>query len=163
MKKWIMLPVLALGLLATSITAQAKDDLFPWPWGTECPFPWQEIEGSYLVHGPKGGPYNRHVVSFEVIEQQQSGKKHLLVKQFDRRGYMVASGKAYSQKDQRIVRGILKSEETGRNYVVMVRTYAKGDNKSCRSADLATAITFCPLRGKKCMEDSNYVLELLGD
>jgi len=135
------------------------DDLFPWPWGTECPFPWEEIKGLYRVKAMASGPYNGHYMEFNVKrDDSHDGLAFLEISQFDRNGKIYAHGAGYSQKDERIVRGVLKEDATGREYAVMVRTYRKNENASCSTGGLVTAITFCTLRSKKCMTDLNYVL-----
>jgi hypothetical protein len=161
MKKFfVILMMLTLSVSAFAGGNETKGgDLFPWPWGTECPFPWKEIEGTYTVHSVvKGLPFNGHIVTFRT-QKSDEDVRYLTVTQSDRRGYIYATGKAYSQKDQRIVKGVLKTEADGSEYVVMVRSYTTKKEASCRNSDTVTAITFCPLRGRKCMTDSNYVLE----
>jgi hypothetical protein len=134
-----------------------RGDVFPWPWGSECPFPWREIEGTWMVKGEDNSFFNGNSLTFDV-KKEDDGVKVLEIAQFDREANLRARGNGFSEKDKRVVKGIMTSEQTGKNYTVMVRSYSK-KSKSCRSTDLVSAITFCPLRGKKCLQDSNYVLE----
>lgn len=141
------------------------DDLFPWPWGTECPFPWRDIGGEYVVLGANGaGSYNGHFINFELVSKDVDDIQFLKIQQYTRKGVKFAEGKVYSSKDQRIVRGILRTVKTGKELTIIVRSYVKDAQKSCKSTEvknLVTAVTFCPLRGKKCLEDANYTLQKL--
>lgn len=161
--------IITLGLALTfAISALAGgdidpkgDDLFPWPWGTECPFPWKEIEGGYYVRSIPSGPYNGHLMYFEVKKNSNASIRYLNVTQYNRNGFVFARGKARAEKDQKIVTGVMRTEESGREYIIMVRTYENSKTAACRANDMVTAITYCPMRGRKCMNDANYVLEKL--
>jgi hypothetical protein len=138
------------------------DDVFPWPWGSECPFPWAEIEGTYKIRGMGGrGPYSGHYVSFEAIESKVQNVKLLSIMQYDRRGQLYSKGQVYSSRDQRIVKGILRNIKNNDEYTVIVRSYVKDRTSTCRDSALVTAVTFCPLRGRRCLNDANYTLERL--
>lgn len=162
-----MLLVFVLSLFA-SVSFASKgdlgfgDDVFPWPWGTECPFPWAEIEGAYKVRGFAGrGQYTGYFIHFERTQAANQNFEVLQIKQFGRRGQLIAKGQVYSSRDQRIVKGILRSVTDNHEFVVIVRSYMKDRQATCQPADLVTAITFCPLRGRRCLADSNYTLEKL--
>ncbi len=162
MKKVLMLfavMLLSLPSFASSQYDTKGDDLFPWPWGSECPFPWKEINGRYRVQAKGSGIYSRHYLVFEVSEGFSEGIKFIKIWQFDSEGALYAEGRGYSKNDQRVVRGLLAEVETGKEYSVIVRSYERDSKNTCLNGDLVTAVTFCPLRGKKCLEDSNYVLE----
>ncbi len=135
------------------------DDLFPWPWGSECPFPWQEIRGQYVVRSQKPGPYSGHYLTISVSQKDSSDIEFLDIKEFDRNGALYASGQGFAQVNDRIVKGLLTNEDSGRTFTVMVRTYVKDKHSACTGKNLVTAITFCPLRGKKCQSQPNYLLE----
>ncbi|MCB0351597.1 MAG: hypothetical protein KDD38_10465 [Bdellovibrionales bacterium] len=162
MKKVLMLMaliLLSLPSFGSSSFDTMGDDLFPWPWGTECPFPWSDISGLYKVQSKEGGQFSRHYLVFDVSDSSREDLKFLTIRQYDRNGVLYAGGRGYSQKDQRVVRGVLSPENGDPDYAVIVRSYVKDTGAVCRGENLVTAATFCPLRGKKCMEDSNYVLE----
>lgn len=137
------------------------DDLFPWPWGTECPFPWREIGGGYVIHGV--GPYNGHFIDFELASAAADDMQFLKIKQYDKWGTIFAEGKVYSSREQRIVRGILRTVKSQKDMAIIVRSYVKDTQKSCfskQAVHLVKAITFCPMRGRqKCLENANYTLE----
>jgi hypothetical protein len=160
-KKLIINILLAMAVLSVyAPRGFAGDDLFPWPWGTECPFPWKDIDGLYIVDtNVDERPYDGHYIVFNVETEEDDGRiKYLDIRQYNRRGEQYARGRGYSQKDQRIVKGVLKTDASGREYTVMVRSYVSNKRLSCKKGDLVTAITFCPLRGKKCLENANYTL-----
>jgi hypothetical protein len=165
MKKFIITLGLAMTFAISAFAGERidpkGDDLFPWPWGTECPFPWKEIEGGYYVRAAKTAQYSGHLMYFEVKKSNNASMRYLNVTQYNRNGFIYARGKASAEKDQRIVKGVMRTEETGREFVVMVRTYENSKTSACRANDMVTAITYCPMRGRKCMDDANYVLEKL--
>lgn len=140
------------------------DDLFPWPWGTECPFPWQEINGTYVVHSAEPTPYRGHFMVFRVLKNKSANSNHLRVGHYDRRGWMLAEGYGYSENDQRIVRAVLKpvSARAGGESFVMVRSYLKDQSvglaAGCKGEQV-TAITFCTIKDSGCYQDSNHILE----
>jgi hypothetical protein len=136
------------------------DDLFPWPWGSECPFPWQEIQGRYVVRAQKaGGTYNGHFLDITVSDKEDSNLEFLSITEYDRNGVVYASGQGYAQATDRVVKGLLVNEASNREFTVMIRTYVREKSSVCSGANLVTAVTFCPLRGKKCQGETNYLLE----
>ncbi len=156
--------VFAISAFAGGRVNPAGDDLFPWPWGTECPFPWKEIEGGYYVRAMQSGPYSGHLMYFEVKKSSNSSVKYLNVTQYNRNGFVFARGKASSEKGEKILKGVMRTEDSDRDFVIMVRSYEGSKAAACDENHVVTAITFCPMRGRdKCMNNANYVLERLGD
>jgi hypothetical protein len=135
------------------------DDLFPWPWGSECPFPWQEIKGRYMVKSLGRGVLSGHMLEISVVQKDGSDLEFLEIQEFDRAGNLYAKGEGYAQPNERVVKGILNNERTERSSLVMIRTYVKDQKSECSARNLVTAVTFCPLRGRKCQSEPNYLLE----
>jgi len=133
------------------------DDLFPWPWGTECPFPWQDIKGTYLVRSAKPAPHSGHFLKVSV-DQKNDSIEFLNITEYDENGQLYAKGKGYAQQNERIVKGLLYQAASGTSFTVMVRSYAENKSPQCLG-DLVTAVTFCPLRGKKCTSETSYLLQ----
>lgn len=167
---------LLIGLIVTMVSAVViaaggpdkalggGDDHFPWPWGSECPFPWTEIDGIYQVKATnnKARSFHNHYLSFHADKAGREGLKFLVISHFDRAGNLYASGNGFSQEDKRVVRGVLKAKG-GREFTVVIRSYVKGKGSRCTTNNMVTAVAFCPLRGKKCMDESNYLLEKVED
>ena len=172
MKKFLISLILIGAIVApatgTTIIDTTGDDLFPWPWGTECPFPWSKIEGLYQVKAGKNSSYKGHVIELTVSSEEGDGSRELEIVQYDSSGDLHAEGVGYADEDGLIVKGYMDRERDEKGYKVFVRTYISNTTKqvtnrvkNCRDRKTVTAITFCPLRGKKCMETENYVLEKL--
>ncbi|OFZ15471.1 MAG: hypothetical protein A2Z20_12325 [Bdellovibrionales bacterium RBG_16_40_8] len=163
MRQFLLHTLILLGAILPTLSSAGEikslgDDLFPWPWGTECPFPWKEIEGQYTIQSDSPEIFSGNNLVFDVVKQGRDDLKFLKITQFDSRGILYASGDGYSQKDQRIVKGILRVENSNYEYYIIVRSYVKDKRNNCDSGQLVTAVTFSPLHGKPCM-DSSYVLE----
>ncbi|MEQ1664653.1 MAG: hypothetical protein ABL927_04680 [Bdellovibrionales bacterium] len=137
------------------------DDLFPWPWGAECVFPWANIEGSYVVKAVSPGQFDGHYIVLEVAGKNESSQNSLIITQFDSWGRLYARGRGFNQKNSRLVDGALTPINHGPKYVVIIRSYPEVVSASCTKRNQITAITFCPTLEPKCMETSNYILEKL--
>lgn len=170
MRKFLMVIIFsALSVCAFAGNGDATptgDDLFPWPWGTECPFPWHEIEGRYRVLAQKGQPYAGHLMTFRVINDTGLEAPYLMVTQYDRSSRIFATGRGRAQpEDTRIVRAAMSPTRQHDRYSVVVRVYdgvkahSIGGSSMCMQRDLVPAVTFCPYRGRRCMIDSNYILQ----
>jgi hypothetical protein len=137
------------------------DDLFPWPWGSECVFPWANIEGSYVVKAVSPGLFDGHYIVLEVTGKNESLQNSLIITQFDSWGRLYARGRGFNQKNARLVDGALTPINHGPKYVVIIRSYPEVVSTSCTKRNQITAISFCPSLEPKCMETSNYILEKL--
>jgi hypothetical protein len=138
-----------------------ESDLVPWPWGTECLFPWNKVEGEWSVKGSYGSRYDRHRMVFEAAEDVSAdGVKLLYIKHFNRGGKLVGEGTGYANPENKIIKAVM-TDLTGvtTGYQVIVRSYARAQGASCRRGKLAVAATFCPRNSRRCLENPNYLLE----
>lgn len=134
-------------------------DLVPWPWGTECPFPWNQVDGSWEVKGRFGARYDRHRLEFESAEDVAAGVKLLYINHYNQRNKLVGQGVGYSNKENKIIKAVM-TDVTGvtSGYQIIVRSYAEVKGQSCRNGKLSVAVTFCPRRSKRCQDDQHYLL-----
>ena len=130
----------------------------PWPftWGKECPFPWDDIEGDWTVVGSKAGPNTGHKLVFTAEENVADGKL-LFVEHYDLQGQLLARGTGYADTTNKVTKSIMSGVQAGEKYRLLVRSYSALKSNVC-SRRQVMAVTFCPVRGKKCMETSNYTL-----
>lgn len=134
-------------------------DTLPWPWGTECPFPWNSIEGMWEEKEPKSGAFYETYFEFEIIEVWQSGTHVFRVNQYDGTGSMIATGKGVSPSGQRIVRAMLlptTQSERNKSYFVIVRAYTE-DRFAC-SDQLVTVLTMRE-RGATLDKDLHMIIK----
>ena len=163
MKKLFWLATLVFFTSSTSLAIEGGDGA-PWPfdWGSECPFPWNQIEGAWKVQGTLKSPHSGDILEFTLDEDVSSG--HLLiVEHFDKEGQIVGRGTGYSDKTNRVTKAIMTglNKKEGQRYRLLVRSYAalKATTGCFSKAQKVMAVTFCPLRGKKCLETANYTLK----
>lgn len=167
MKKFLAsLITLVFCTLALQANAQLNDpnagDLVPWPWGTECVFPWNEIEGNWRVRGTSESIFNSHKLGFEIAEDVRGGVKLLYIKHMNERGEPIGHGTGYGDKDNKLIKAIMTiAGSPGLNYEIIVRAYSRDDTQTvqCVGGKMALAVTFCPRDGKRCLENSSYLLE----
>jgi len=137
------------------------DDHFPWPWGSECVFPWSQIEGSYVVKSAVPSQYDGYYLVLEVLGQKDRNQNALVITQYDPWGRMYAVGKGVTLKNARLVEGVLNPGNKGSDYRVIIRSYPEVKTSRCSKNNQITAVTFCAPDQIKCMETSNYILEKL--
>lgn len=163
--------LMAMGLMITVSSASAEklrpqpitgDELVPWPWGSECPFPWSTADGNWRVKGVQGSKYDKHSLLFETAEDLEIGVKILNIYHYDKSGRLIGRGTGYSDASNKIIKASMIESPTGDNYQIYVRSYANGRTRTCARAKKAVAATFCEardlLRGNKCLENQNYLL-----
>lgn len=141
-------------------------DRFPWDWGTECPFPWSEVDGAYQVismwtvkaHDGK---------MLRLVSGMKSHTQHYLrVYQYSRRGKLEAQGVAMATKQDRIITASMRPVESrGLPSRIMIRAYledfhseVKGSSASCDQQRKVMTVTFCSNYSLNCTVDQNYVL-----
>ena len=161
MKRLILLIFLAFGMSAMASAGPgdfAQDDPLPWPWGTECPFPWTTIDGYWEVA-------DEEVVfdyfEFETTSVRESGTRVFQIRHYNRTGEMIAEGRGVSQKGQRIVRAALTTRGQKKpieRYWAIVRTYVENETFSCEDRRLVTVLTLRPI-GKPSSKDVHYLIE----
>jgi hypothetical protein len=137
----------AVGLLL-SVTATADViiyDLLPWPWGSECPFPWTRIEGDWVVRS--GERHDRF--TFSVKGTWDNGTRVLEVLRYDSRGRLIGTGEGVAPRGERIVRAAMSGQgsEKGKTYWALVRSYVEKRKMSCAKGKLVTVITLRPTDG----------------
>ena len=94
--------VLSQGFSAEAITI-LKDDVFPWPWADQCPFPWDKIEGRWRAVVTGRPVY----FDFDVINRYETGERFLFVSQLDRDKKLVARGASIASGEQKGVVAVM--------------------------------------------------------
>ena len=163
--------LVVLMMSAFSLTSYATDDFdtqdrWPWNWGTECPFPWKTINGDWTVKSlVETGDYHGHRLEIEVEDDSEPDSKLLMVTQYNEDGRLVATGEGYTESNDRVITAYMSPVKSGKKvYKVIVRSYdkrttARTSQKKCTKRNRIHAATFCSPRGRKCLKDSNYILE----
>lgn len=140
------------------------DDTLPWPWGSECPFPWSDIQGVWRAYAPdmdNGGadhsfPFGYY--EFKVKNEWTNGTKVIEVIKYNSAGEIEGRGQGYSSPEQRIVRAIVLGEGKSRmlNHRVIVRAYNRDSTLTC-GGELVTVLTTRPVSDEEG-SDRHYVL-----
>lgn len=165
MRKLILLAMLIAGVqvFATSsqnlkiVTLEGSDGA-PWPfvWGAECPFPWDSIEGEWIVEGAEDATHTGDYLVFTAEEDVENGKL-LFIEHHNKKGEIVGRGTGYADTTNKVTKALISGLAASDRYKLLVRSYTAPKTKKCGSRQVM-AVTFCPVRGKKCMETSNYTL-----
>lgn len=128
------------GAVGSDLLGGDDGNTLPWPWGSECPFPWSNIEGMWEQKEPKSEQFGSNYFEFEIIDEWESGVHVFRVSQYDAVGDLVATGKGVSPKGRRIVRSVLlpvDGSDANDAYTVIVRAYTED---RC-SDELVTVLT----------------------
>ena len=102
LKQFSLLTVLLLALgLGLGLVAQARDPGDAWPWGSEMPFPWNGIKGTWVAQGEGASTY----FTFKKVRMPDGGNQ-LQVKQYETSTCkLLASGVGY--EEDRVVKAVL--------------------------------------------------------
>lgn len=149
--------VLSLLFPAFSTMAGENDDVWPWPWGTECPFNWEDFDGKWAPEENK----NLQSYVFELLSEG-NGYRYFNIKRYNEAGEMIARGTGYSAPHQKIVRAALW-EENGNGYWAIVRSYSKDQQKGCHESKSVTALTIRPFDRKALEADKHFVIQRVND
>lgn len=158
MKKLLLVMLLlVVGNVATATVKEGGDGA-PWPftWGKECPFPWDDIEGTWKVVGSKTGPNNGDKLVFTAEEDVANGEL-LFVEHYNSKGALIGRGTGYADTTNKVTKSVMTGQKIEDRYKLLVRSYSALKSNICSNRQVM-AVTFCPIRGKKCMETSNYTL-----
>lgn len=119
---------------------RSADEIWPWPWGSECPFNWNDFEGHWMRND---GVAIEHF-KFKVIEEDIDGTRYLEVTHVGQENRLLGHGTAYAPRGGKIARGPLyvsgEGEKSDR-YWVIIRFYKKAPAKSCRPENEVLAVT----------------------
>lgn len=147
-------------MLATAGQAKGpgtKSDMVPWPWGSECPFPWSGVEGAWTVVSLYESQYEGHKLEF--AHYTEGTRKALAVSMYSHQGNLVASGRGYSIDEGKVILATMKNISTERRFRIYVRVYPEGQGLSCTDKSKQVMVAaFCSPRGRKCLNESNYIL-----
>lgn len=162
MKRLVLLVVVGVGLLLTPLSYAGGPTDVPWPWGSECPFPWASIEGVWSlsdVEQRSVGSYLR----IEVVSELEDGLRVVKVVQFNHKGAIVAIGRGVAPFGKRIVRaGMHFVQGAERSYWAIIRNYSKDKlANSCSKNKGMTVVTLRAMDGLSCQPDQHYVLNRL--
>lgn len=153
------LAIVVVGLLV-GVQSSAFDifgDVLPWPWGSECPFPWSKIDGDWSTRGTIHEQF-----SFVYKGETKNGSRILDVSRFDEDGRLIGEGEGVSPKGERIVRAAMVGvgPSKGKSYWALVRTYRENQagSKSCTKNKLVTVITLRPV-GSTQTEDVHIIID----
>lgn len=157
----MMRKILLVLLLVVGVSAAAKDvctqgDALPWPWGTECPFPWDGIEGDWVVADNESGD----TFSFKVLSVDRLGRRTFEIRRYNAKKELIASGKGVASKRRKILRAFLSSiyEPKKKNYWALIRGYNEFEGFTCDPNQIAVVITLRTTRPKTCEKDVHYII-----
>jgi len=156
MKKILLALLLVGGLSAAAKDVCTEGDALPWPWGTECPFPWENIEGNWQVSNDETGD----TFSFQILKVDKVGRRTFEIKRYDVDNVLIAQGKGVATKRRKILRAFLSSihEPKKKNYWALIRAYNEVEGFSCDANHMAVVITLRTTRPKTCEKDAHFVI-----
>lgn len=148
-------------LLVGSFSAMAKDvctegDALPWPWGTECPFPWGGFDGNWEVVNHEAG----ETFSFTVLNVDRFGRRTFGIRRYNSTGDLVGEGKGVASKRRKIIRAFISSiqESKKKNYWALVRAYSEQERFDCNPDHIAVVLTLRTTRPKTCEKDQHFII-----
>ena len=122
LKHFAMFAALLLTLGLGGYTAQARDPGDAWPWGSEMPFPWRGIKGTWLAKAPGVSTY----FTFKKV-MVADGINQLQVKQFDAKSCrLLSNGVGY--EEDRVVKAVLMSRNNA--FELTVHVFRTADLKN---------------------------------
>ncbi len=160
---WVLLAILLHSFAGASPKPTKDGEIFPWPWGLECPFPWSEIPGYWQLESKTHQGYFEFIVSGKTA----SGGYILEVTEYSLDGEAKASGWSYSEGTERHIQVAMQSMDDRSNsapFWAIVRTFADGGKKSqaCNKASrMVIVLTIRPLAENTADRDSHYVIKKL--
>jgi hypothetical protein len=170
----LALMILGLGLsplLYSNVARAGDDEVLPWPWDTECPFPWETIDGNWVVMSASDREGVQQSVGinqdrFEIHIEYTSydGTRYFQIRRYDQYGRLRATGRGYSPKAAKIIRAAMFAlDDQGRSNPgetcwAIVRAYQSDVNLDCDD-DLTTVITVRPIsQNAATTSDVHYVV-----
>ncbi len=102
--------------------AQAQfDDPLPWPWGSECPFPWAELDGLWEINDPEVGGY-----FYFVLENQSEWEERPLLRlwKYSLDGRLVAFGQGHVHwREKSVQLTLAPAAGSVISYQIILRSY----------------------------------------
>lgn len=124
----------------------------PFPWGTEAPFPWKSIEGTWASEEMADV-----VFVFKIIRQDK-GTRYLQVAVIDvETGKSLAEGVGVARRNDRIVRSRVKST-TGAEFYILLSNYQRKDPDGTVTEE--TYLTLRPISNDPKKDRSYYIQKL---
>lgn len=168
-KKLVRILLLALTIWFLAPLNVQSDEVLPWPWGSECPFPWSDIQGQWTMSEFEGRGVMSDYFQFIVIGSSSDGTHYFQIKRFDPLGNLVATGKGFGVQETRIVRAAMtdvnpsaaSSQSGTARYWAIVRGYESDQSSSshvCRN-DLTVVVTLRPIGSLSMDEDVHYIVQ----
>ncbi|MDZ4660287.1 MAG: hypothetical protein SGJ18_01575 [Pseudomonadota bacterium] len=119
------------------------------PWGTEVPFPWKQIEGTWIYEKVQ------NKFEFHVIAVYEDGTRVVQVTELDHDNQILARGLGVAGPDRRIVRAAMQSEEG--SYLLLIRAF-KDDKECVYGRKLMVVVTIRSMDPKSQTKDRNFVI-----
>lgn len=142
---------------AAGFTPQGDDDIPPFPWGTECPFPWSDVDGFWLSEGNS----IEDIWEFRQTTTLENGTHLFEIYRYNEAGDVLAFGRGVAASSERIIRAAMvkmNSKRTQRYYAIM-RTYVEDMSKySCVMENMVTVLTLRPFNAPSGKKDAHYII-----
>jgi len=127
MKTKVSLLILSLMMGWSSISAargvSRPDDFVPYPWGNELQFPWNMIQGSWMVKG------NYHAyVTFQVVGTNgSSSERQLLIRQYSSSNCELVAVGVGVEYENRTIWAQMKPKQANKAYRLGLRNFSSNN------------------------------------
>lgn len=165
----LSLHLVLLALLGNADMALGKiagDDPVPWPYSTQCPLHWQEMEGLWHVVDVLS---LRDSFLFKIVRQDQSDLPTIEIKQYDGQMNLIASGSSQILSGKNFLRfSMLNSHDDSPrltdSYTVFVSNYLPNEVSpySCEEGPVLTILTIQDYPDKDCQKPpslTHYIIK----
>jgi len=138
--------VLSFQVASAQCSGIDEKETFPWPWSTQCPFPWESIEGKWMATTKTG---NEVYYDFRVISQTQDGEHYLIVTEYNEEMKILARGVGYSRRGELGVLAAMHwyAEDQHGGFWLQVSSFVdeqKATPLACVRKNLKTAVKMTP-------------------
>jgi len=151
MKLLLVALVLSFSVMGYQSTANAQIIGGDFPIGSEVPFPWDMIEGDWVLNDADSTFYR-----FRVLSISENGTRRVWVQQYDSDENVIAQGSAFVRRNRRVLHARLQAKD-GSKFRLRFASYSNMNNYGCDHRAYTIQIKELNTRGEVVSEESSLV------